>query len=117
MHGCYQGTCDPGHSFAKIRPGGDRSTGPAVPLHGNLIAVQQVSAGYCVSHSRPPVRILRPAGIGTLVSEVSLWMTMLPFPVTWNVSAMNEVHGEGANASAVPVTVTSCFGRYTTPSK
>src|SRR5437660_11262260 len=83
----------------------------------NLLAVQLVRGGYCISHSRPPVRILRPAGIGTLVSEVSLWMTMLPFPVTWKVSAMNEVHGEGAKISAVPVMVTSCFGRYTTPSK
>src|SRR5260370_28643414 len=85
--------------------------------HRNLLAVQLVRIGYCVSHNRPPVRILRPAGIGTLVSEVSLWMTMLPFPVIWKVSAMNEVHGEGANASAVPVTVTSCFCRDTTPSK
>src|SRR5260370_8194724 len=75
--------------------------------HRNLLAVQLVRIGYCVSHNRPPVRILRPAGIGPLVSEVSLWMTMLPFPGIWKVSAMNEVHGEGANASAVPVTVTS----------
>src|SRR5262249_406421 len=103
MHGRYLGTCDRSHSFAKFA---ERASPGKI---GNFF--RWLGGCYCISHSRPPVRILRPVGIGTAVSDVSLWITMLPFPVIWNWSAMKEVHGEGAKASAVPVTVTSCLGR------
>ena len=59
MHRRYQGTCDRGHSFAKISHGVIRAPDRRSTARESACS----SAGYgrlCMSHNRPPVRFFRP---------------------------------------------------------